>query len=175
MKKNLMSVIILALVVVNLVLTGIMMFTIVPQTKNANKMIEAVCAAIDLELSSGAGSGVSNLPIDQIATYPLNAGETLTINLAKGEDGKTHYAVTAIALSLNNKSEGFEKYGATGLAEKEPIIQGNILEVFRKYTIEELNDEKGLQKLKTEILKDLQQMFGADFIVGVNFPKMIME
>ena len=66
MKKNLMSVVILALVLANFVLTGLLVFTIIPETRNANKMIEAVCAAIDLELSSGVTTGTSNIPIDQI-------------------------------------------------------------------------------------------------------------
>ena len=42
MKKNLMTLIILALVVVNLVLTAILMFTIVPQTQKANEMMEII-------------------------------------------------------------------------------------------------------------------------------------
>ena len=40
MKKNLMTLIILALVVVNLILTAVMMFVMVPQTQKANEMIE---------------------------------------------------------------------------------------------------------------------------------------
>lgn len=39
MKKNLISVMILALVLVNLVLTAILTFTIVPQTKKSNELI----------------------------------------------------------------------------------------------------------------------------------------
>ena len=42
MKKNLMSVLILALVLVNLVFTAILTFSIVPATSNANKLIEEV-------------------------------------------------------------------------------------------------------------------------------------
>lgn len=39
MKKNLMSVLILALVLVNLILTGILTITILPQTKKSNELV----------------------------------------------------------------------------------------------------------------------------------------
>ena len=64
MKKNLISVIILALVFANFVLTALLLFTVLPQTKKANQMIEDVCAAIDLELNSGDASGPSNVKIE---------------------------------------------------------------------------------------------------------------
>ena len=48
MKKSLMTVIILALVFANFVMTAIMMFSVLPQTKKANEMITRVCEAIDL-------------------------------------------------------------------------------------------------------------------------------
>lgn len=44
MKKNLMSVLILALVVANLILTAILMISVVPQTKKANELINKVCS-----------------------------------------------------------------------------------------------------------------------------------
>ena len=50
----------------NFVLTAIMMFTIVPTTQKANELITRVCEAIDLELNSGAATGLSNLPARRI-------------------------------------------------------------------------------------------------------------
>ena len=72
MKKNLMSVIILALVFANFVLTALLVFTILPQTKKANQLIEDVCAAIDLDLNSGTATGTSNVPMEQIEVFKLN-------------------------------------------------------------------------------------------------------
>ncbi len=169
MKKNLMSVIILALVCVNLVLTAILMFTIVPQTKNANQLIEKVCQAIDLDLTSGEGAGVSNIPTENLVQYVFNEGETTTVKLAKGEDGKTHYALISVSLSLNKESEGYETYGTAGLDERDTIIMDNITGTIGKYTVDEFDENR--EDIKDEILKDLQSMFGSDFIVGVNFPK----
>ena len=173
MKKNLISVIILALVFVNFVLTALLVFTVLPETKKANKMIEDVCAAIDLELNSGAASGTSNVPIDQIEDFALNAGESMTISLATDENGKSHYAVGKISLSMNTKSDGYKAYGAEGLKAKESIIIDDIGTIFGKYTRDEFDGNQ--MEVKKEILKDMQKMFGSDFVVGVNFVGMLSE
>lgn len=62
MKKNLITVITLALVVVNLVLTVILTITILPETQKANELITKVCSAIDLDLESGSATSNANIP-----------------------------------------------------------------------------------------------------------------
>lgn len=173
MKKNMMSVIILALVFANFVLTAILIFTILPETKKANQMIESVCSAVDLELNSGAASGISNIPIDQIEEYNLNNGDSMTMSFAVGEDGKNHYLVAKVSLSMNNKSEGYSTYGSEGLAAKESIIKSDINSIVHQYTMDEFNQDH--QKVFDAIKEELQDMFGGDFIVGVNFSETLTE
>ena len=106
MKKNLISVLILALCFANLVLTALLIFTIIPETKKANNLIDQVCQAISLDLNSGTATSGSQLPQDQIVDDALTAdGDTLTFNFAPSEDGNTHYLVCGISLSLNKKSD----------------------------------------------------------------------
>lgn len=171
MKKNLLSVIILALVFANFILSGIIVFTLVPQTKQANTLITKVCEAINLEVNSGATNGLSNLPVNQIATYAVNAGETMTTNLASGGSEESHYAVFSVSLNLNNESDEYKKNNTTVIVDKESIILDKINAVVRSYTLEELNADGGMEKLKKDVLKQLQNMFGADYIVGISFPK----
>ncbi|SFG00564.1 Flagellar basal body-associated protein FliL [Lachnospiraceae bacterium C7] len=169
MKKNLISVIILALVFANVVLTGLMVFTILPETQKANSLIENVASAINLELKNGSGATTADVPIENIETYQLKDGEktTMTINLAKDEDGSSHFAVLGISLSLDKTSEGYTKYGTAALDEKSTIILNDINDIVRQYTIEQFNaDTDGVKKA---ILKDIQNMFGKDFVIGVNF------
>uniref|UniRef100_UPI0040561027 flagellar basal body-associated FliL family protein n=1 Tax=Agathobacter sp. TaxID=2021311 RepID=UPI0040561027 len=171
MKKNLLSVVILALVVANVILSGIIVFTLVPQTKQANNLITKVCEAIDLEINSGAATGLSNLPVKQITPYAINAGETITTNLAKGEDGEVHYVVFSVSLNLNNESDEYKENTTTSLTEKESIILDTVNGIARNYSLEALNQEGGVELMKKEMLKELQNMFGADFIVGISYPK----
>lgn len=169
MKKNLMTVIILALVFANFVLTAIMMFTIVPTTQKANELITMVCEAIDLELNSGAANGLSNLPVDQIAIYSVSGGETMTINLADGD----HYALVAVSLSINKESERYKDSNTTILTEQESIIKNTINQIIRQYSKEELL--KNDQKAQDEICKSLQKTYGVDYIVGVNFSTLTAQ
>ena len=176
MKKNLISVIILALVFANFVLTALLIFTVLPETKKANKMIDAVCSAIDLDVNSGAGSNQLSVPIDQTEEFKVNGGETMTMNLAQGADGKSHYAVLSVTLLMNTKSDAYKKYGANsveGLTAKESIIKNDINQVIRSYTIDDFNND--VTGVQDQILSDLQDMFGSDFIVGVNFSSVTTE
>lgn len=168
MKKNLMTMIILALVFANFVLTAIMMFTVVPTTQKANELITKVCEAIDLELNNGAATGLNNLPIDQIATYSVSAGEKMTINLAD-----EHYALVAVALSINKESDRYKDSTTTILTEQEAIIKNTINQIIRQYTKDEFL--KNSQAVQDEICKSLQKTFGADYIVGVNFATLTAQ
>lgn len=168
MKKNLMTVIILALVFANFVLTALLLFTVYPQTQRANEMITRVCEAIDLELNSGAATGLSNLPIDQIETYDVAAGETITVNLKDGG-----YAVVSVAISVNNESDTYNDSTTESLSTKESIIKDCIIETVGNFTKDELNVSK--DGVKSELLKTLQKMFGADFVVGISFPTFTID
>ena len=166
MKKNLISVIILALTLANLVMNALLIFTVLPETKKANQLIDSVCKAIDLDLQNGDSAGISDVPIEKIATYPINGGETMPINL-RSTDGKNHYAVLAISLSLNKDSENYTKYSPTVLAEYEDIMKNDIIQIVNQYTKEEFDANP--QIVQDEILSDMRSMFGTDYIVGVNF------
>ena len=169
MKKNLMSVIILALLIVNLVLTSIMMFTIYPQAKNANELITAICHAIDMDLQSGAATGLGNLPLDKVELYAVNGGADMTFNLKKGTGSKSEYALLQVYLSINKTSNTYEQSGVAPLTEKEAIIKDAIDAVIGTYTKDEFDSNK--EAVKKEILKKIQNTFGADYVVGISFGK----
>ena len=110
MKKNLISVVILALVFANFVLTALLMFSVLPETKKANTLIEKVCSAIDLDLNSGAATGTSNISIDDQEIYKVSEGEDLTTNLAEGKDGTAEVEFVFDGSNLAGKTlVAFEK------------------------------------------------------------------
>lgn len=175
MKKNLIAVIILALVLANLILTAILAFTIIPQTKKSNELIDQVCSAINLELEGGQNKDISAIPIEDIEVY--NIEDSFTVNLASNGDGKKYYAVFSVGLSLNTKSEVYKNYSKEeeGLAAKESIIQDKINSIVGSYTVDEFNAD-GQKAVKEEILEAMQDMFGGtDFIVGVNFSSVTTQ
>ena len=172
MKKNLITVVIFALVLVNLILTSILTISILPETKKANELITQVCTAIDLELRSGAvTSDAMRVPIDKVASYNV---EEMQINLKDSGDGKKHYASVAVSLSMNTESDDYKKYGsAEQLAEKDSLIRSQINTVISGYTFEEFTSDQ--QAVQNESLASLQQLFNSDFIVSVGFSKVTSQ
>lgn len=169
MKKNVMSVLIMALVFVNVVLSGVIMITLVPSAKKSNQLIEEVCSAIELELDSGKVYNVNSIPIDQTDVVNLT-GETEQTFTLKGtdENGKRHYVVAEVSITLNKADDDY--------AELSPLIEGRekllsqiISNTFLKYTIDEITTPDGQEEVRDEMLYQMQDLFDSDFIVAVNF------
>ena len=168
MKKNLLSVLILALVIANLILTAVLAFSIIPQTKKANALIDKVCSAIDLELESGKNIQV---PVENVEEYHIE--DEFMCNLKDDEDGKSHLAMFSVSLMLNTKSDEYKaKDGGTAMLKaKEGTIKDQINSIVSRYTMNEFKED-GYAVVKDDILKTLQDIFGPEFIVGVSFPKV---
>ncbi len=176
MKKNLISVLILALVVVNLVVSAIMLITIYPQAQKSNELIAKIATAIDLELQSGEITSASTVAIEDIESYQINSGETMTINLKKGADGESHYALIAVTLSINTADDDYET--------KQPLLSTNddamkdiIIKTVQSYTYEEWSDDQATvqDEMQDTILEELQDMYDSDFIVAVSFASITVQ
>ena len=91
MKKNLISVIMLALLIVNIVLTAIMMFSVAPASKKTSALVDNIATALNLELSSGT-EGAAEEVVSMADTETYSFAENMTIPLKKSEgDDKVHY------------------------------------------------------------------------------------
>ena len=113
MKRNLISVLILALLVVNLVLTGIMMFSVVGTSRKTAALIDDISAAMSLDLTDATSTEepTATVSIADTATYKF--ADQLTITLKSSGDGKDHYFVTSVSFSMNTKDDGYKTYGAS--------------------------------------------------------------
>ena len=104
MKKNIFSIIIMALVTINVILTSVIMFTTLPAMKKTNNLVQEISKMVDLELESTEENegAVVSVKDKEIHTFTSSTAQTITINLKKGEDGKEHYAVLdAIYVTVN--------------------------------------------------------------------------
>lgn len=171
MKKNLMSVLILALVVANLILTAILMISIVPQTKKANELITKVCSAIDLELEGGKQNASIDIPMEQVETVKIADGETITVNL-KSDDDKKSYAIVSISLALDTKNEDYKK-GTEAITANEDLIKDEVIKVIAKHTIDDMRTAQ--KEIQDEVMVSLRKLFDSDFIVSVAFPTYTYE
>ncbi len=161
MKKNLLTVLILALLLVNIVLTAVMMFSFMGTNKQTAKLVNNIATVLNLELTDPGEQTVAE-EISLADTEIFNLTKTLTIPLADMD--RTKYILFDVALSMNMKHEDYETYGP-GIASRESLIQDVITTVVTSHTESECRNN--FEGLKEEILEAIQNLFDSEFIYKV--------
>ena len=178
MKKNLLSIIILALLVVNLGMTGFMMLSVMTTNSQTAKLISDIAAALELEANGGNSGGFSGsasgvVAVTDMATWGFTGDEKLTINLKPGEDGKSHYMVVEVVFSMNKASADYATLGTEeNLANVKEVVKSEITNTLSSYTLEEL--QSGMDEVAREtILENVQAMFNSNFIYDISFSSVL--
>jgi flagellar FliL protein len=172
MKRNLLSIIILALLIVNIVLTTIMMMNVSKASAKTGELVTAIANSLNLELSSGAEAGAVKEEVAMEDTSVYKIPDQMTIPLMPGEDGKSHFCLVSVALSMNTKHDDYETYGAN-IADKVDLIKQCVLDVIKGYTFEEA--QANTDMMREDILKSIQKMYGSDFIYQVSFSDILFQ
>lgn len=164
MKKNMLAIVILAATLVNIALTALMLFTVVPKAQRTDSLIQKICTIIDLELEDPDAADYVEIPFEDRETYTLSSKET--VNLTKTEtQTKNPYAQVEIILMLNKKADSYETVQPL-LANYEGIIRGIVSEEVSKYTTDTLDANKDL--IQKTIRTKLSTEFGTtDLLIGV--------
>ena len=165
MKKNILAIIILAATIVNIALTSLMLFTVIPKAQRTDALIQKIVSIIDLELENPNAADYAEIPFADRETYALS--ETLTVNLTKDAgDNKNHYAHVTATLVINKSSESYATIQPL-LLSYEPIIKSIIGEEVSKYTVNQIGESK--KAIQTEVLSRLRTEFeSTDFMIGVD-------
>lgn len=166
MKKNLLSVVILALLVVNLILTGIMMFSCVSANKKTAALVNDIASVLDLELTGGGSSTEEVAAVSVADTEIYNIADAMTVALRPSEDGKEHYCMCEVSFSMNKTHEDYETMSPM-VAAQESKIRSIIIGVIGGYTKEEAQANQ--KAIESAILEQVQQMFGSNFIYEAYF------
>lgn len=172
MKKNMLTVIVIALCLINVVLTAVIVFAVVPAMNQTNALIKQVAAVIDLELESPSANGADAV-VDVADSEPYLIEQSFTINLTTGEDGKAHYAVMdSVTLYINKKHEDYKKLNPTVESNKGYVVE-TVNTVISKYTID--NASSSREEMKKEILDQIHGRFGSGFIYDISFGNLIFN
>ena len=153
MKKSLLTVLTFALVLINLVLTGLMAFQIIPEVKNVNALISKVSSAMDLDMKvANAANGNSTVPLENLATYAL--ADSLNINLKDTGDGQQHFASMSVTLYMDSTSDAYSKYSAELSSDSttkkyDSMIKNKIIEVVQQYTVDQVQNDS--DQIKNDI------------------------
>jgi len=169
MKKNMISVLILALLIVNVVLTGVMMFSVTSASNKTAALVDDIAAALNIELASDSEdveSTVATVSIADTSIYDIN--DEFMVLLKKDTDGADHYGKFSISLSMNIKADGYKEYGE-GIQNYESKIKSIIVDVVGNYSKSEAEAPGAKDMMLAEILKEIQQLYDSKFVYEVVF------
>lgn len=168
MRKNMLTIIIFAMALINIVLSAVIIFVIVPTSNKTNNLITKVASIIDLELESPE-TGAAELAVSDIATHDIP--DKQTINLKKTDD-ISHYVIVDVSLSINKTNKDTVDLEPL-IDENETTINEIVQDEFSKYTIDDVNDNKNV--IKEKVLTRIQEYFKSDFIINVSFGNLTYQ
>ena len=160
MKRNMLAIIILAATLVNVTLTAVLIFTVVPKAKRTDALIEKIVAAVELETESGIGKDYGVIaPADQ-DEYTF---ADKVVNLKPTGD-KVSIAQVSITITLNKKHDDYTQVQAA-IAGKENKIVAAVGSVLSSYTSSEVAGYA--DEINKESLKRIQEIFDSECVIEV--------
>ena len=146
MKKNILAILILAATLINLTLTAVCLFVVVPTATKTNNLITKVASILTLEVE-----GVPLQPSeDHVALSDLD-------RFAIDEE---------MTIPLNNKAKDYTTVSEQLTANLE-VVKGRIQDIISKYTIDNIGENK--KNITDKIRDDLREFFDSTTIYEITF------
>lgn len=154
MKKNIFSVIITALTVVNVVLTAIMFFVMLPTFQKTNNLITQVASVLNLELDADGDAGSDeDYSLKDLESVTVTFEEQQTLNLKTGGDGEAHYAMlNGYTLSVYKEADDYKDVSSI-LENNQAEITDIIRSVIQSHTSEDISQDE-IQKEALEQIRE---------------------
>lgn len=142
MKKNIFSVIITALTVINVVLTAIMFFVVVPTFTKTNNLLTSIASAVNLDLDvDGSAKGDENYSLKDLENVEVQFPAQQTLNLKSGADGQPHYALLdGYSISVHKKADDYKDVNDI-LTNNQAEITDIIRAVIQNHTAENISED----------------------------------
>ncbi|MDD5900472.1 MAG: hypothetical protein PUC73_06200 [Lachnospiraceae bacterium] len=158
MKRNMLAIVILAATLINLSLSAVMIFTIIPKAKRTDALIEKIVAAVELETESGIGKDYGEIAPGDQDEYTFN---DKAINLKPTGD-KVSIAQVSITITLNKKHDDYETVQPL-ITGKENKIVAAVSNVLSGYTSAEVS--LYADDINKDVLVKIQEIFQSDCII----------
>lgn len=168
MKKSMLNVIILALVLIDLVLSAFLTFTLVQTNTKTNSLITHIAEIIDLDVAGGttdsSSSSTSSTDLSNIEYISVTNGDDTTITVTY-VGTTTHYAVLTVTIGVNKSHKDY--------SEKIDLINNSMTLIVNTistiatedYTYQTIaTDTKDFQN---DCLEQLQDLFQTNCIYSV--------
>lgn len=161
MKKNILTIVIMASTVMNLVLTIIIVFSIVPAMNKTNKLVDKVASVIDLETELKEEEQYS---VEDLEPYDITFESKQTINLkSEPSDKESHFVVLdGINVSFNKEAEDYDDI-SKAVKESGVYVTDLVKETISEQTISSLNENA----IKEAALAKVQEFYKSKCIVKI--------
>lgn len=163
MKNNLLTIIILALLIVNIILSGIMMISFMGTNKKTADLVSDIAAVLNLELGVGEEEVEAEIPMSQQTPWALEGALTIPLQSEQVLDesgnvvsSKEHYIMFNVSFSLYTKGDGYKDYGAT-FGDYETLIKDAINSTVSSHTIDECRND--FETVREEMLEAVRGLF----------------
>ena len=169
MKRNMLAIVILAATLINISLSAVLLFTVVPKAKRTDALIEKIVAAVELETESGIGK-------DYGTVAPENQEEIVlfkdkVINL-KSDNDKSGFAQVSVTLTLNKKHDDYAKLQPL-IASKEEKIVAAVRNVLKDYTAVDVSEST--DEINAKTLERVVEIFQSTCIIEVTVNAFAVE
>lgn len=169
MKKNLITVIILALCVVNLILNVMLVFVCMPSAKKTNNLITDIASVLELDLESNDEQ--PTVELENMDNFNI---EAQVVNLKNDESGDSHYVQMGLTLGLDKSSKDYETL-KTVLEGASGAVFDEARNVVQNYTYGEVSNQAIQEEIKKQILDNLQKKYATECIYNVSFSKFTTQ
>lgn len=169
MKKNLLSIVILSLLIVNIVLTAIMLFSVIGTNKRTAEIVTDIAGILSLELGTEPG-GQTGMPSPEDSEFYTIPEMTITTKRAEGQE-KDAYCIISITLSINKTHEKYATFGGEAMGNYVDLIKGEIFAVIGQYTADEIRLMQ--DDIREEILKRVQSRLGSDVVYDITISSIM--
>lgn len=170
MKKNIVSIVILALSVANLVLSALLIFTFMPQAKKTDKLVTEICSVLKIELDS---SGVKDKVELKNLEY-CSLEDKINISIVDSEN-TVHYAQVSATLTLNKTSTDYATFNEKMQSGIDSVIYDEVRTVISGYTFEQIGSHKYDDEIQNKIRDSLNDKFDTTCIYEVSFRDFIIQ
>ena len=162
-QNNLLTIIILALLIVNIIMSGIMMISFMGTNKKTADLVSDIASVLQLELGVDEEEEVKEIPMSEQMPWAIEGALTIPLQNEKilNDEGnvvgtKEHYIAFNVSFSLYTKGEGYKEYGAE-FGNYESLIKDAINSTVSKHTIEECRED--FDSVRNEMLEAVRQLF----------------
>lgn len=165
MKKNLITVLILAISIINLVFNIILFFVFMPSAAKTNKLIGNISEVLDLELESQSAASEGKVDVNNLVEFKLEEGSPINL---QSDDGELHALKYGITIKMDKTAKDYEQINTT-LAASTSSVYDMTRDVVGQYTYKQVIDVNVQREIKEKLLAELKEYFNTECIYSVEF------